>query len=322
MSSNIPNSDYPMNTVKINVSVDLTFGILSIGIILNLLCVIVFAKLLRANKYIKSMQSIKFLFYKSIIDFIYCIIRLFYQSTECHPGCSLAQNYLFQIVRLVLIYYIGFTMPLFSVGLEILANLDRLLVITNHGEYSKLLGSKLLITAFSFLFSAFYVFKLFESNIVTDLDLKTNRTFYAIKPSQLVLFDYFRFAHSLNRDLLCVIVIFIINILLLQNFKKLMHKKIEFQKNRQRKENLTNRKENKLTLMIVVSGFVCIIGHLPIFIRYVPISLVKEFIAQNDWFLRIIENFLFFSLSINFFVYLIFDSYFKKSFLDIFCAYR
>lgn len=328
MNSTTITSNYLKN-YYLDISIRLSFVVLGAGVVLNALCIFVFIHVIRVHAKTRSLKSIEFLLYKSVIDFIYCSIRLFYQSTECQSNCLFFKFYSLQLIRHILVDYVGFILPLCSILFEIFANLDRLLSITNrNSQCSKILEPRVIMIATSSFSLVFYSYKFFETNIVVVEDVTANVTNYVLRTSTLAYFGYFGFTHSFIRDFLCVVVVFIVNILLLYNFKLLLNRRKKLRRSiggfeRVRTgssiaiEHVTNKKENNLTTMMIVIGFLCILGHLPIFIRYVPISVIQKFINENDWFLKFVQDSFFFSLAISFFVYLFFDVYFKRTFFTI-----
>jgi len=71
--------------------------------------------------------------------------------------------------------------------------------------------------------------------------------------------------------------------------------------------------ENKTTLMIIIIGVMTLIGRLPIFVKYLPLTWdIKQCVGFTS------ETLFFFVLSLNFFVYYKFNPTFKTVFGELF----
>jgi len=78
------------------------------------------------------------------------------------------------------------------------------------------------------------------------------------------------------------------------------------------RSNIQNA-ENKTTLMILIIGVMALIGRLPIFLKYLPLTWdIKQCIGFTS------ETLYFFVLSLNFFVFYKFNSTFKTVFKSLF----
>ena len=82
---------------------------------------------------------------------------------------------------------------------------------------------------------------------------------------------------------------------------------------RSSKHSRAEKAEYKITLMVIVTGLITILGHLPMFIKYFPPAKLSR-----HWCLTIFVEVIYdLSLSVNFFVYFYFNKTFQKCFKRI-----
>lgn len=304
-----------LNAFLTDLSIKLSYSVSSFGVVFDLICVLVFISMIRKTPNLRHIKSTKFLLFKCTVEFFHNTNRLVVQSTECSH--CLFDSYLpIVYIRLVQINYVATMCSLMSTITEVFVNLERLIAIIDAKKYSKYLNFNYSI-AFIILYPLlFYIFKFFDTYVESRFDPMTNSTFYLIKTSKQPVFEVLRFIHSLVRDVLCVSILFFINLLLMYRFRMLLSRKKQIEQNLGHTSNA--RKENNLTIMFIITGFICIVGHVPMFIRYLPVQTIKNLIDSTNWFTRLAEDFFYLSISLDFFVYMIFDLKFRATFFSLF----
>lgn len=301
----------------------------SIGFISNLICIIVFSYLIKTNKSSQQFVYGKFLLSKSFFDFVVLFLIITNRYLNCEE-CYF--SFKFQINLLTFRIYLSFICALCSVLCDIFSSLDRYVLISKNLKiYKKISFNAILI--FVVLFSSiFYSFKFFE--IEVNQVTISNLTQYKLEESVDTKFIYFRFVHSLVRDLICVLIQFALNILIFIKFKKIIKSKEKFnsfrlvsknskilrgRKSTKKKKYAMAKIENNKTKMIIIMNFLSIIRHFPMFISYLPII---EKLPKHFCITLVVENVYLFLISSNIFLYLYFDYNFKNSFKALFKKFK
>lgn len=294
----------------------------SVGVTTNLFAIVIFYILINTQKNLQCLKYAKYLLAKSIFDFYYLFFLLLNPIFLC-TDCHFTYEYSFIVFQIITKYYLGFTCGLCSILCEIFASIDRYITLCGNSKiYKKIPFYTFMILICVFGFS-FYSYKFFEYSISPVL--VGNETLYFFKElTENKIFTILAFFHSFIRDLLCVLVQIVLDILIVRKFKKLISQKKKFYSiNGVNKRGELNRisikrnhemekKENSKTQMIILINLVSIIGHFPIFVHYILNLFRDKEISETGCDRIIVENLFFFSKSINFFFYLAFDLNFKN----------
>lgn len=296
----------------------------SVGLMFNLLNILVFSKLI-ASKNVKS-DMFKYLMIKSIFDAYYNFRNLIFIIYDC-IHCSINENKYFLVFLWIFVIYFGFVAQLLSVCCEIGATYDRYQHISNKLKMFKRTSYKFNLSL-AFIFSLlFYLNKIFERTLTTRLTGFNGTSDYyilifnSLGSSELALnIDFFQ---SLIKNGICVSLILILNILSLISIKKSMgNKRKMINKCNNRSENLTLKRnksmaklrvaktELKVTLMVLTTGILTVIGHGFMFVYNLPFM-----IEYANFCLYSITNFLFYlSITFNFLIYFSFYKNFRITF--------
>ena len=295
-------------------------GIALIGIFLNILCVIVFSNT-RLCKKSKENALFKFLLVKSYCDIMVlleCLTKLFVKCKEC----SFSGTYFICLLSLITEDYFKQVFRMLSILCQICSALYLLFRVKNINiRLTKSHLNQLLIITFLVLsVMLFYVYEFYEEKIV---EVNENSGIYELvktdfRYSQLNF--YITLAQGVFRDIICVIVIFIINIFILIEFNRIIVKKRSLAfinlNNRldsfhgENRETPPRQNENKLRIiikMVFYSSIQTIFGHLPLFFKY--FSIFKE----NKCFVQVSKLFYVLSVSLQFFIYYFFNNVFKSN---------
>lgn len=143
----------------------------------------------------------------------------------------LKQSYPMQLFKLITLYYLIYVCTLCSIVFELAAQIDRLITISCAKCYwsrFRYFPSYKMIALLIFLVSALgYTFKLFMNTIIK---VKTNRdnrerTSYSIKIDATDRYKSFELMHTTVRDVICVFILLILDILILVVFRRIMSNK-------------------------------------------------------------------------------------------------
>lgn len=227
--------------------VDTSIGF--IGIILNIICFIVFSN--EAFQYPKRIKCkmFKYLLVKSIFDGLILFFKALIPVFKCEE-CLMNTTYVFNIFDLVINKYFMFVCTLCSIFFDLAAQFDRLITISKMFQCFNKISYKMVITSIISLISMFYTFKLLEYNIknfegdnsidynLVDI-IQTNNTSQSINTKSAITFYYLfksdfsstrmfkhlEMAHSIIRDFLCVLFLLTVDILILIEFRLIMKNK-------------------------------------------------------------------------------------------------
>lgn len=299
----------------------LDFSISFIGSILNLLCIIGFLNIKEIRHQSKT-NLFRYLLGKSIVDSYNVIRNSIFSSVFCRPDdCFLTKYYIACNISLVINNYIGRVTLLMSILLELAANFNRYRVITNKFTFFDKISIHLKILIIVFYCFAFYIYIFFQENclIPNELILSNETMSYYIYVTNFTntnLGIVLKFMHTFVRDVVCIILIMVLNILILIFMRQSFKRKRELAPNtpssaaKIEQNRKLEKSENNLTYMILTSSLINILGHMVLFINLLPIDSIK----YNSCFNSVAPFLLYFSYSINFFVYYFFNKNFKRYF--------
>ena len=279
------------------------------GFFMNLISIVMFI----LTKSYKN-TTFAYLLLKSIFDAVHLLIRAIDPLFTC-KACSFTKNQSFLIFTLVFQDYLALSSLLCSMFCDIAAHLDRYILLSQNFLFCKKISIKISVFLMILYSSLFYVYKLLAKNVVQILTKQKNNTTiisYSLVPSGFYYseaFNYFDFTHSFVRDVLCIAILFILNGLILVIFKRSMQNKKKLASSG--KSQKAEKAEKNLTIMIVVIGVVTMIGHIPAFIKYLPLPSIN-----TNGCITYTKNVLFkVSMSVNVFFFFYFNNTFKKTIL-------
>jgi hypothetical protein len=292
-----------------------------IGSILNILCIIGFLNI-KEIRHQRKTNVFRYLLAKSVVDSYTLLRNLIFSSVFCPVvDCFLTRYYVSCNISLVFNNYIGRISLLMSILLELAANFNRYRIITNKFIFLNKISiyfKFLLIILYCF---SFYVYIFFQENcLIPDQSLNETMSYYIYVTNftNTELGIGLKFMHTFIRDVICIILIMVLNIFTLifmrQSFKRKRELAFNPQSSQSANKNDQNRKleksENNLTYLVLTSSLINILGHIILFINMLPINSIKS----DSCFNSIAPFLLYFSYSINFFVYYFFNKHFKSYF--------
>lgn len=281
--------------------------ICSVGAILNLLCVIVYAH----PKQLNSSENFKMRHYiliKSICNAFFLTISSFRGIIDCssEPYCLASRSEAGQIFNWIVSQYLSYIAKLASMFLESMATIDCFIYISRRFKfYHKINYIVVIVVIFSFC-SLFYVFKFYQYFLATSWKNTTNETRYLLERRVSRDLDALVLVHSFLRDFVTVLIIILFNVLIVLTLHKAMTRKRVITHHATSKRN-----EIRLALMVTLTGVIAVLGHFPLFYRnFASVS--------SDCFSFVSNLFFHLSYSIGFFFYLYSDHLFKEQFFKLF----
>ena len=312
--------------------------VLAIGLISNMLNAIVFGILIKSEKNFKY-DMFRYLFLKSIFDAFYLVTSLLSYINDCYK-CWIKKQLIFLLFHWICLTYLGHVSALMSMFCEVAATFSRYRTLSQKFKFMDKIPIRITLALFAIYSMAFYSYKFFERNLVSSTIKNSTIIEYklhynAFGSSEIAL--NISFAHSLVRDCLCTIAIFVINLATLILMKKSMDRKQRLTINNVSRANYNENykpersplslprnkttpyrakhAENKISLMVITTGIVACIGHGLTFIFNLPSMAMGSSIC-----FYVITKFCYYSsFSVNFFIYYAFNKTFRACFLFKIC---
>ena len=283
--------------------------ILIIGTIANIICVAIFYKLIRNSTQNDNLN--KYLLIKSIADTYISIQPLI---TKLFNLSKSDKSYFYQVFNLIFFNYFLVISELMSMFLEVASILNRYFTFTKINKKLEKIGFKSAVIFMLVYSFGFYSYKFFDLKISSVVDYKTNETYFKLNTNKLggigIILGYI---HSTVRDGICVLLLFILNILTLIKLRKVMKKKANLQSKSLAKDKKATKTGFRLTMMVVATTTITFFNVVLMIIKYANINVINS----NDCFLAFISFTFFMCNSVNFVLYFYFNLNFKRIFLSV-----
>ena len=294
-------------------------GMGCLGFMFNIICLIVFVKLLKNPD--SNNEMVKYLLLKSFVDAYVMLKSFLFIFFDCNY-CDQYRFYATGLFKLIFLIYFSYVAQFLSIFCELVAVFIRYATVAQKEFFlSRKIPFKV-VTSFAFIYSLlFYSYKLFENKIIKSMYknyLKnTSYLIYKISSTEFGVSETILkldFVNSLIRDGILVLLIFVLNVLTCIKMKRLLKKKRLILAN-VRVNTQARKSESHLTIMILLTGFIAIIGHGFYFLFNTPsfILMVSECVYPIILFTYNL------SYLINFFVYFFFNTMFRQCFLRLMC---
>jgi hypothetical protein len=275
----------------------------------------------RRSKSVSSsdFQMFKYFLYKSIFETMVYFTRSL--NPLLSPDSSLSPKNIFaiQFLSMLIGNYLRSSLILVFVCCEIAAQYSCLMKLNKSFRLFKFKDILNLIAFIAYSFS-FYSYRLFSYQIKSNVDTKTNETFYNIAKTSFkdsTAFFYLDAFHTLFRDFICVTTLFIINILIVYIFREALKakKKMVYAKGNKNAKKTTNASkldslEKKTVMMVVLIGFSQIVGRLPTFVR--DFTFFK--LNSNECFNELATIFFYIHTLVNIFILYFFNNLIRTNF--------
>ena len=288
------------------------------GLVLNIVCTVIFYRITFQNTRKQDTNKMfEIYFYKSLNYSLVFLSNIFSPLYYC-SSCESRYYLVMQIWYIVFHQYFLVLLGTYSAYLEILATLDRFLIFKpNIKERISILKSKhfyrnLMIILFIFCIG-FYTHRLLDYKINSTLSNNTYR--YEISLTGLSKTDLqkaFKIIHTILRDIIGISLTIIMSIIILKTMRIIIQNK-KLVMNKSNEDKISNT-EKQNTKMVVITNIVFIIGRTPI--------CIYNFLLGSNLELCLFYNlsrfFLYFSYSIDFFIYLGFNKKFRNNLHEIY----
>ena len=281
-----------------------------IGVVLNMLSIIVFSR----PDFMKKRNNNNMNYYllsKSACNAFQSLNLGLTLFIDCSTDCFGVQSPSAQIFNWIYTRYLSYIAKLASMFLEAMATIECYASISRRLQFLRKIKCWMIIAVIFLVCSFFYIFKFFQYDYVVSVDSKTNEVRYLLVSSKrTVNFSNFVLVHSLLRDFVSVLVIMIFNILTIHEIRAaLMHKRTISKTHSKKLKNKGT--EKRLALMVISTGVMIAIGHLPTFL--------KNFLNYSNLHCVTFAVDLGFNIaySFQFFFYLYFDNLFRETFTGL-----
>jgi hypothetical protein len=279
------------------------------GFILNLTCLITFWQIIKQNNLKDNL--FKYLLIKSACDLYVMFINIVYGTFDNYYKNILQNYYTMCVFRLIFDEYFGFVTQLISIFCDVASSFNQYRSITNKFHYFDKISFRLKFLFMIIYSCIFYVYKFFQRHCTTNEIKRSNTTYFIYKLEhysyfQVTPLDYgFSITHGMIRDGICCFLIVLFDFLILVYIRKVFKNKVNILKISTSTKLKDERVKNGIFYMVLTTGLFTFISHLLLLIYYFPIQHDKCF----RYFTLI---FFYFSMSISFFSYYIFNMNFRR----------
>lgn len=284
-----------------------------LGFLANLVCIVVLASPSLLNTK-RSGNMFKYLLMKAIMDGVVLAGRTASPFINCHTCFSFSASYGIKLALLIKEHYLKLTFLLCSMLYELMANLDRYLMLTKRFEsfHNSNNCFKVICVAIILLSHLCYVFKFLTLDIAKR-ERADNSTEYYLAEKATTFNEYYGLAQSVFRDIVCVVLLIILNVLIIINMRKLLQKKQSLaghqsQSRLDPNSSRTSRAQINLTRLILVTSLITLFSRFPVILKYLPVKAINS----NLCILIAVESLYELSVSINLLVYIQFNRRFRK----------
>jgi hypothetical protein len=291
-----------------------------ISFLMNFISVLVFLKILkdkrRTNERESSSLMYKYLLFKSICDTISSLIKILIIFFKSNIDRS---TLIGSIWTLFFDFYFTQSFYLASGFFEIAATFNCAISIENKLKWLQTKLSFYITTiglfAFCFVYQSFYfVFKHIEKsesfNNKTSYYINDNYKYYSI-------LENFELSTLIIRDLVCLVLLVIINTFILFKMVQIRKRRSHLQSNSQSANRISSRQAEYRKIKMIVSLFIVYtLGHLPFILFQLGVFTYNMKLDNYGRFYT--EIILTISLSASFFIYTFFDKKFNRVLLNIF----
>ena len=262
--------------------------------------------------------SFKYLFIMSLAEVIYLGFYIMQFMTSCnHCDIELVRSYSFQVYHVYIMSISGKTVSLFIILCEIFLSLQRYMVLLNK-KYLKPTSHYYLLFGLLIISFMFHSPEIFMKRIVSIENSSRNVTVEGYKNENndfgnsttgktIVVSIIF------SRTVLISVVMPIINLLSLYEFRKRYNREEIHVNNLRRKTRNAVNKKKSLTLTIICSSFLFIIGQLPFLI-----IRIWDMFSPQPLVYEITFGIMIFAHNLNIFIYFAFNNLYRKILLSYF----
>ena len=292
-----------------------------VGIILNLLCIIVFSMIIKKelNNQTIFIFGHKCFLARSIHDFIQFVFQIFTPIYYCKQQCdSISKSFISQIW---FIYFFNFAESVNeynSAFFEVASMLECYTMINNYVNALKKIPFSflfLIVLAWSICHNISIIFRFKIVPVSDQNEYQIQKTDYYNST-----FDtYLRFIEIFIRDILSFIILFILYILIFLTIKNRSKIKRGISNKTKYKSNgvkNADKATNKILVMVITSSSIYLMGRLPLMIYYLPYNKNLIPIFWSCFYnISLLPFYL--SYAVSFFIYFFFNNNFKVNLMAL-----
>jgi hypothetical protein len=241
-----------------------------ISFITNMICCLIFVKMLKTINRRDTNQMFKYLLIKSVCDMLPGVFNLLLPLYSCDNGCFIQYTYFIQIWYIWFHNYLSHVFYMASGFLDIAASFDCAISIEGKFKWCQERVSFIIINSFIFITCiCFYSFQIFSETIIeySSFSNITETVHYTYSSSQLFKYRkiYLKFlmAERFLRDFIVLIILVIINLFILNKMIQIRKRKSQLQTTRTSNVIEAERAENRKIKMIAFLCIIFICGHFP-----------------------------------------------------------
>ncbi|CAF0999487.1 unnamed protein product [Brachionus calyciflorus] len=332
------------NSLQLFINIYLLPVVSLIGFFLNVICVLVYRKILRKKPEILY----KYLYINSISNSLAMFIDMFAPMALCGNDCKISQTYSAQFFYLYGFIYLADVFETFSSLIDIILTIDRYDQLTNKLRFLRKVSYKLIIL-FLFLISLIYYIPFILKKKIVQLSYPENEKCFNTSEEVYILAQsnfgkskfgiYFILIQLILSEVFVLCIMIIFNVLLLISLNrhiyltsienKRLYSRVLFSIREMADGNISmeddclirnsislqnqNRSNFRLTLMIISMSILNLFGNSPIVILYtIGIFYSIDPVLNNN--LVALSNLLaVFTFTCYIFVYYYFNNLFRAS---------
>ena len=278
------------------------------------------------------------------IEIISTIFTLLLYSFRATYYCTdtVLSTYGYEIIY-IFFRYLRYVFEMNTTLMAILSSLCFYFVISNlenaKFNFISKTSYKLIISVIFVLNILIFLYLLFESDIVEyfDNDFKNQSTLFENRPKLFYLktsyfartlyHQIFEILAFLIENIICVLVLIIINLLIFMRLRKFMKNKVNIKRNASNQAIMNknmDRTKRSIRLMIFAGNLTLIISRLPVTIDFIVKDILGYQTPKNsfyDYAHQLIFTFISFSFSIKFILYYSTNILFRKTFNNYVCLF-
>jgi hypothetical protein len=302
------------------------------GVLTNIICIVVFVKLVYPSSNSNSTSSttsntnnnnnisnnqgnmFKYFLIKSICDFL--ILLLILPSVVVYRKNGTVINYIVLLWQKWILNYFVHVFELASTFFEIAASIDCFISVSGH--FKQLMSKFMFHSIVLIIFMSSFIF--YIPFIMTFKIMRYNNgssgNYYTMEEVNSSEFWYYHLViHNLLRDVFSLIVLMISNIFILVSLKKLTRRRLRLSVCESSVRGAINAERNK-TQMIIFTSLIYLL-HLPIFFKNFNLFNLQKHNCASDMTVLL----LLISYSIPLFSYILFNKNFRRIFFNLFLKF-
>ncbi len=320
-NSSLKNVSAPLDTPHLFISIINTFiipVICGFGMITNSICILVFVKL--KLKY----SLFKYMLVTSTYNFFYLFLCSFSFSFRCSYFCSFESTWIARVYQVYIYLYFTSVLAISNSIFELVIYIKRYMSMRNL-KIGKKVPIQWIILAVTISSLVFYLPVLFVFTFEKDSLKNSSYNFVKTEFSKTIISRALIILITTIRGPVILVFIFIINILTIIEFKRLVDRKSRLQKNELNRpannksheiNSLSRKSEINMSKMVICMWFLFIVCNLPNTVVFITNILGYDKTSFYLYLTTCSNTVLFIYHGLSFFIYYWFNKKFRNFLLD------